>query len=93
MRREPNLQTWNAVKTHITLMFQPVGRGKKARHQLDVAHQRANDTEASYTTYMRRLYLTIGAGVSEDERLYRYVKGLRDPIRENVFMREPLTLF
>jgi hypothetical protein len=44
MHREPNLQTWAPFKAHISLTFQPVGREKKARHHLDVAHQRANDS-------------------------------------------------
>lgn len=46
---------------------------------------------ADYTTYFRRLILTIGSDVSEAERLHRYIVGLQDTIREHVHMRELAT--
>jgi len=69
----------------------PIGRAQKARLQLDKAHQRSNESVADYTTNFRRLVLTTGPGVSEEERLHRYVVGLQDTIREHVHLREPPT--
>lgn len=91
MRREQTITTWADFRQAISLMFMPIGRDKQARIKLDHTVQRAQDSVATYTTYMRRLILAIGPGVSEDERLYRFVKGLRDPIREHVYMKEPKT--
>lgn len=92
MRRETTaIRTWRQFVEGVSRMFMPIGREKQARQQLDSAYQRSQDSVASYTTYFRRIVLAIGPGVSEEERLYRYVKGLRDPIQKEVYMREPST--
>lgn len=75
----------------IKKMFMPIGRDKHARQQLDHVHQRPQDSVAAYTTYFNHLTLAIGPSVSEDEKLYRYVRGLRDPYQREVYMREPAT--
>lgn len=87
-RNEPP-NSWTAFVDAIQKMFMPIGRDRRARQQLDHVTQRPQDTVATYTTFFKRLLLAIGSGVSEDERLYRYIKGLRDPIQREVYMREP----
>ena len=90
MRREPNaIRMWEHFEDSISRMFMPIGREKQARQKLDSAYQRKGDSVADYTTYFRRVVLAIGPGVSEEERLFRYVKGLQDPIQKEVYMREP----
>lgn len=89
IQKGETFQTWQMFKDEITKMFMPIGRAQKARLMLDKAHQRASDSVADYTTYFRKLVLAIGSGVSEMERLHRYVVGLQDTIREHVHMREP----
>lgn len=87
-RNEPP-NSWATFVDAIQKMFMPIGRDRRARQQLDHVIQRPQDSVATYTTFFKRLLLAIGSGVSEDERLYRYIKGLRDPIQREVYMREP----
>lgn len=91
MRRDQAPRAWDDFVQGIKKMFMPIGRDKHARQQLDHAHQRPQDSVATYTTYFNRLTLAIGPSVSEDEKLYRYVRGLRDPFQREVYMREPAT--
>jgi len=92
MSRASSPKTWAQFSEAIRKMFMPIGREKYARQQLDRTYQRPQDSVATYTTFFKRLILAIGDGVSEDERLYRYVGGLRDHIQREVFMREPTSL-
>lgn len=73
MRKDAPPQNWAAFKQAICSMFMPIGREKQARHKLDKASQRAQESVAAYTAHMRHLFLSIGPGVSDEERLYRYV--------------------
>jgi Ty3 transposon capsid-like protein/Zinc knuckle len=83
-------QTWEMFKHELQRMFLPLSRDKMARERLAVAEQREKDSVAHYTGYMRRLFLAI-PNISDEEKVDRYVRGLKAVLRERVFEREPAT--
>jgi hypothetical protein len=83
-------QTWGQLEEGLRLTFLPLGRDKLAREKLSRVRQRDNEHVASYTSYIRRLFLAI-PGISEDEKLDRYLRGMTPAVRKEVFIREPTT--
>jgi hypothetical protein len=72
-------------------MFMPIDRADTARDRLAVARQREKDSVAAYTTYMRQLFLAI-PGISEDEKIDRYKRGLLSHLQKEVILKKPSTL-
>lgn len=61
--------------------FMPLGRDKLAREKLSRCRQKNGESVTEYTNRIR--------GLSESEKLDRYVRGLIPCFREKVFMDEP----
>lgn len=83
-------QDWNAFANELKHMFLPVNHVKLARDKLATARQRDRDSLATYTTYMRRLFLSI-PNLSEDDKVDRYVRGLQPYLRKETYLAEPAT--
>jgi Ty3 transposon capsid-like protein len=81
-------QTWEHMKTLLRTTFMPLGRAQLARDKLSRYRMHDNDTLVNYTSNMRRLFLAI-PGISEDEKLDRYVRGLIPSLRKDVYLRQP----
>lgn len=88
-RAEDQVHTWEQFKEGLRLNFQPLNSTRKARDKLATAAQRNRDTVAAYTAYMRSLFMEI-PGISEDEKLDRYVRGLQPHLRKEVEVKEPV---
>lgn len=82
--------TWREFTTAITAMFMPVNREQLARDRLANARQRDKDSVANYTTYMRRLFLSI-CSLSQGDMVHRYIYGLRKDLRKDVALADPHT--
>jgi len=83
-------QDFHTFAEEIKSMFLPVGRVKLARDKLATAKQRNSETLASYTSYMRRLFLTV-PNLTEDDKLDRYIRGLQPHLRTATYLDEPTT--
>ena len=81
-------QTFEAFKAEMLSMFMPVNRARMARDQLSTAKQREGEPVEQYTQHMRRLFLAIGT-ISEDEKVDRFLRGLRPNLRREVYLQEP----
>ena len=83
-------QTFATFKEEMLAMFMPINRARIARDKLSTAKQRENEPVELYTQYMRKLFLAIGQ-IAEDEKVDRYVRGLKFNLRKEVFLQEPQT--
>lgn len=81
-------QTFQEFKSEMLAMFMPINRARLARDKLSIAKQRENEPVELFTQYMRKLFLAIGQ-ISEDEKVDRYVRGLKYSLRKEVFLQEP----
>lgn len=82
--------TWAAFTTEIMAMFMPVNREQLARDRLANARQRDKDSVAQYTTYMRRLFLSVST-LTEADQVHRYIFGLKKDVRKDVALANPQT--
>ena len=80
---------WARFKQAITDYFTPVNSRKQARDRL--AALRQTTSVRAYATEFRKVILEIG-NVSEDEKLDRFIRGLKFNVRKEVELREPQTL-
>jgi hypothetical protein len=71
--------------------FQPVDSAKSARLALDSLAQGAKQSVHDYTTQFRRL-LTAVPSMSADDRVHRYVQGLRPAVRSLLLLQDVRTL-
>jgi hypothetical protein len=71
--------------------FQPVDSAKTARLALDALTQGAKQSVHDYTTQFRRL-LTAVPSMSADDRVHRYVQGLRPSVRSLLLLQDVRTL-
>ena len=69
--------------------FTPVNSKRQTRDRL--AALRQTSLVRAYATELRKVILEIG-NVSEDEKLDRFVRGLKFSVRKQVELREPQTL-
>ena len=81
--------TWQDFSTSIRAEFKPVSSRSMARDKL--ATLRQHTSVATYTHEFRALILEI-PGMTEDERLDRYKRGLKYNIRKELELREPSTM-
>lgn len=71
--------------------FQPVDSAKSARLALDQLMQGAKQSVHDYTAQFRRL-LTAVPSMSADDRVHRYVQGLRPAVRSLLLLQDVKTL-
>jgi hypothetical protein len=71
--------------------FQPVDSAKTARLALDQLTQGAKQSVHDYTTQFRRL-LTAASSMSTEDRVHRYVQGLRPAVRSLLLLQDVKTL-
>lgn len=81
--------TWDAFTTLMRSQFQPIDRVKLARDR--IATLRQDRSVRDYTFKFRSLLLEI-PGMSADEQLDRYVRGLKPAVRKEVEIKNPTTL-
>jgi hypothetical protein len=83
-------RTWEEMKTALTQIYIPIGRDKVARDKLARTKQRVKDSLNAYVSYIRRLFLAI-PGIDENEKVDRFVRGLKPELQKEVFLKEPTT--
>ena len=81
--------TWDQFHEGMIAMFKPVNAKKIARDKL--AALRQTHSVAKYNFEITQLFLEIG-DVGDNEKLDKYVRGLKDKIRLEVELTEPTTL-
>jgi hypothetical protein len=86
MRIEGNIKTWNDFKASLQAHFYPIDPVKHARDKLH--HLTQTGSVRDYTAAFRHLVAIIG-NMSEDEKLDRYVRGLKTRTRCQVELKEP----
>ena len=80
---------WRSFKNALTDQFKPVNAIKTARDKLASIKQVKSVQE--YSANFRSLVLEI-PGITEDEKIDRFSRGLKDNVRLEVELREPATL-
>jgi Ty3 transposon capsid-like protein len=86
MRMEGSVKTWADFQTSLKAHFYPVDPIKHARDQLHPLQQTGSVRD--YTATFRQLTAIIGT-MAEDEKLDRYVRGLKTRTRREVELKEP----
>jgi hypothetical protein len=86
MRLEGNVKTWDDFQISLKAHFYPVDPVKQARDQLHPLVQTGSVRD--YTATFRHLIAIIGT-MSEDEKLDRYIRGLKTRTRHDVELKEP----
>ena len=77
---------WQQFRDRITAMYQPVSRAQLARDKLAKAMQIRSLEQ--YITYMRELFFAI-PGITEDEKMDRFKRGLNRYLFERVAVHLP----
>jgi hypothetical protein len=80
--------TWDEFQTSLKAHFYPIDPVKQARDQLHPLVQTTSVRD--YTATFRHLCAIIGT-ISEDEKMDRYVRGLKTRTRGQVDLKEPET--
>jgi len=88
MRMEGSVQTWADFQDSLKAHFYPVNPIKHARDLLH--HLTQTSSVRDYTASFRHLSAIIG-NMSEDEKLDRYIRGLKTRTRGQVELKEPQT--
>lgn len=83
------ISTWQAFCAAIQAEFQPINTVKIARDRLAELRQR-NSVQA-YAYEFRNIVADI-PGMTEDEKVDKFVRGLKDRTRQEVDIRDPRTL-
>ena len=86
---EQRIDNWHAFKYALQDQFKPVNSVKTARDKLVKLQQRKSVQE--YAAQFRSLVLEI-PGISEDEKLDRFIRGLKENTRMEVECKEPNNL-
>jgi len=80
-----------AFEQSLRSRFQPVNSAQTARLALDSLTQSGKQSVHDYTTMFRRL-LTAVPTMSEEDRVHRYVQGLRPSVRSLLLLQGATTL-
>jgi len=83
--------SFSAFEQALRTRFQPVNSAQTARLALDSLAQGAKQSVHDYTTAFRRL-LTAVPTMSEEDRVHRYVQGLRPSVRSLLLLQGATTL-
>ena len=86
---EELITTWKDFKKALIDQFKPVNAVKTARDKL--ANLKQAKSVQEYVNKFRSLILEI-PGITEDEKIDRFIRGLKEKIRMEVELREPTTL-
>ena len=86
MRLEGSVRTWDDFQISLKAHFFPHDPVKQARDQLHPLVQTGSVRD--YTATFRHLIAIIGT-MSEDEKLDRYIRGLKTRTRHDVELKEP----
>ena len=86
VRSEKSVRTWDDFQTKLKANFYPLDPVKHARDQLHPLLQMGSVRD--YTATFRHLTAIIG-NMSEDEKLDRYIRGLKTRTRNQVELKEP----
>lgn len=85
---ESRVVTWDAFKQNIRLAFKPINSIKVARDRL--AALRQTTSVRAYATAFRNVTLDIPS-MTDEEKLDRFMRGLKRKTREQVELKEPAT--
>ena len=85
----PRIVNWVDFYNAISYEFQPINTRKIARDRL--AELRQRNSVQQYAHEFRTITADI-PGISEDEKIDRFVRGLKDRTRQEVDIRDPKTL-
>lgn len=83
------IKTWDHFAAALRQQFRPVNTAKTARDRL--VNLRQTRSVQDYAYHFRSIIIDI-PGMTEDEKIDRFVRGLKDRIRQEVDLREPGTL-
>lgn len=81
--------TWDAFKSELMVNFVPVDSTKEARRRLRFLRQRTS--VAAYTAEFTKACLEI-PGITEDEKMDRFLAGLKPALQRELGLREPKTM-
>lgn len=82
--------TWGLFRAAILQAFSPVDPVKTARERLDKLQQR--DSPAAYYAMQFRQLVTQIPSMSEEDRIHRFVSGLRPAVAQQVKIQDPTSL-
>ena len=85
----PRISTWKEFYAAITAEFQPINTTKIARDRL--AELRQRNSVQSYAFEFRNITAEI-PGMTEDEKVDKFIRGLKEKTRQEVDIRDPKTL-
>ena len=85
------IASFSAFEQALRTRFQPVNSAQTARLALDTLTQGAKQPVHDYTTAFRRL-LTAVPTMSEEDRVHRYVQGLRPSVRSLLLLQGATSL-
>ena len=86
MRLEGSVESWEDFQHSLKAHFYPIDPVKRARDQLHDLKQTTSVRD--YTASFRHL-IAIISSISEDEKLDRYIRGLKTRTRGEVELKEP----
>jgi hypothetical protein len=89
--KQPLRESFADFEQALRKRFQPVDSAKSARLALDQLAQGARQSVHDYTAHFRRL-LTAVPSMSADDRVHRYVQGLRPAVRSLLLLQDVKTL-
>lgn len=90
-QKQPLRESFADFEQALRKRFQPVDSAKTARLALDQLTQGAKQSVHDYTAHFRRL-LTAVPSMSADDRVHRYVQGLRPAVRSLLLLQDVKTL-
>ena len=86
--KDPTIE-WKMLKFALIEQFKPANANKLARDRL--ANLKQTTSVQAYAFAFRAIILEI-SNIAESEKLDRFVRGLKDRVRQEVELRDPATL-
>ena len=83
--------SFSAFEAALRSRFQPVNSAQTARLALDALRQGARQSVADYISAFRRLLVSVPT-MSEEERVHRFVQGLRGSVQQHLIVQGVSTL-
>ena len=85
-RGQPMIKEWTIFTTSLIAQFKPLNWKKIARDRLHHLHQTGSVSQYIYTFHA--LCLDVG-NISEDEKLDRFIRGLKQRVQQEVELQDP----